>query len=109
MSRKTGTTKGKGKVPTTASGPPTSADPLVEEAVADLPDREVMSLLPSGLGSLTGAGLGGGLLGSGTGTQPVTTPATPPPLPTGSIPLPPADSLAGADQAAPIAQESSST
>jgi len=73
-----------------------------------MPDREVMSLLPSGLGSLTGGGLGGGLLG-GTDT---TTTATPPPLPTPNLPLtdPPASgSLASADQAAPIAQESTTT
>ena len=95
-------------------------DGVQEEAIFDLPKREAMSLLPSGLGSLpTGTagaptgGLGGGLLG-GSGT---TQPATAPPLPTPADPTTPPipgnllspDTLAGANQSTPIAQSDSTS
>jgi len=92
-----------------APQPPRTESDTVNEQVVDLPDREVMSLLPTSLGSLSGlGGLGGGLLGGdGTTTQPVSAPATPT-VPLDTNPLA-GQSLTGADQTAPIAQQSSST
>ena len=85
-------------------------DALTEEAIVDPPDREVMSLLPTSMGGLSGVGgLGGSLLGSGTApTHPTVPPLNTPTLPTGANPLP-GQPLTGADQTAPIAQQSSST
>ena len=90
-----------------------------DEAIFDLPKREAMSLLPSGLGSLPGGtgGLGGGILGGGTpGTTPPPHAGPLPPTPIGQAPPMPEPSLSpdaitgsGAAQTAPIAQQSSKT
>jgi hypothetical protein len=91
--------------------PPTDE---TSEAIFELPNHEAMSLLPSGLGSLSD-GLGGGLLGSsGTPDAGSTTPTaapSPPPLATPTLPHVPVDQgdLSGASQTAPIAQQSSGT
>jgi len=100
---------GKRKTKPTGSSERSPELDAAEEFVTDLPDREVMSLLPTSVGSLSGiGGLGGGLLGGDTATQPVSAPTSTPSVPLDTNPLS-GQSLVGADQTAPIAQQSSSS
>jgi len=89
-------------------------DTITDEAVVDLPDREVMSLLPSNVGSLSGmgglggGGLGGSLLGGGGTTPTATAPPLPGGLPGTGVPIP-NEPMTGATQTSPIAQSNATS